>query len=75
MAVMAQYNGLEGSEKNKVCVAVRFRPLRCPGGRRAPSRHAVPPTAQGARQPALAQRRASMCRTRLSRQQSQTKCW
>ena len=28
---MSMYNGLEASEKNAVCVAVRFRPLRCVG--------------------------------------------
>lgn len=29
---MMQYDGVEGSQKNKVCVAVRFRPLRCGPG-------------------------------------------
>lgn len=29
MTQLMQYQGVDGSQKNKVCVAVRFRPLRC----------------------------------------------
>lgn len=32
MTQMMKYEGLEGSQKNRVLVAVRFRPLRCGGG-------------------------------------------
>lgn len=32
MTQMMKYEGLEGTQKNRVLVAVRFRPLRCGGG-------------------------------------------